>query len=260
MARSSSDFMYRAAKICGYSVILMVSGMLGFSYYTIVVQTLWRTFIMSNRVGYQLLGAVELLVFHLLFILTSVSYFRTVFTNPGFVEPQELDREAMMNVRDLKACTKCNVMKPERAHHCKLCRRCVWVNNCVGWNNYKYFVLLLNYAPAYCINVLIIIAVRFGVWGFQRDGRASGTDLQVLITALMGLAILMAATILCMYHWKLLRENKTTIEDHIKDNPYDLGPSENIREVCGNVKWRWLLPIFSANRDGYNFPRNTSAL
>jgi len=47
-------------------------------------------------------------------------------------------------------CKKCDIERPPRAHHCKVCKRCVleydhhcpWVNNCIGLNNYRYFILL----------------------------------------------------------------------------------------------------------------------
>jgi hypothetical protein len=80
-------------------------------------------------------------------------------------------------------CRKCHKFKPDRcvqqcvccaarsrricrAHHCKYCGRCVlkmdhhcpWVNNCIGFRNYKFFMLFCMYttlASCYvCVNML----------------------------------------------------------------------------------------------------------
>jgi len=48
-----------------------------------------------------------------------------------------------------KICRKCNFQKPERAHHCSVCNKCVllmdhhcpWINNCVGHKNHRYFFM-----------------------------------------------------------------------------------------------------------------------
>ncbi|EFW99734.1 dhhc zinc finger membrane protein [Grosmannia clavigera kw1407] len=54
---------------------------------------------------------------------------------------------------ELRFCKKCQARKPDRAHHCSTCRRCVlkmdhhcpWLATCVGLHNAKAFVLFLVY-------------------------------------------------------------------------------------------------------------------
>lgn len=62
----------------------------------------------------------------------------------------------------------CNIFKPERCHHCSACNRCVlnmdhhcpWINNCVGFWNRKFFMLLLIY---------VLIATYFVVASLAYD-------------------------------------------------------------------------------------------
>ena len=68
----------------------------------------------------------ELLLFHALFVPLVVSYLRCVLTDPGAVPP---DWAATIGPDDLEPgqrwCDQCDCVKPARAHHCSLCRRCV---------------------------------------------------------------------------------------------------------------------------------------
>ncbi|XP_010783828.1 palmitoyltransferase ZDHHC3-like, partial [Notothenia coriiceps] len=105
----------------------------------------------SKNLTYSIVNGT---LFNILAFLALASHLRAMCTDPGAVPKGNATKEYIESLQ-LKPgqvvykCPKCCSIKPDRAHHCSVCKRCIrkmdhhcpWVNNCVGENNQKYFVL-----------------------------------------------------------------------------------------------------------------------
>ncbi|XP_004476828.1 palmitoyltransferase ZDHHC3 isoform X2 [Dasypus novemcinctus] len=137
------------------------------------------------------------LVFNLLAFLALASHCRAMLTDPGAVPKGNATKEFIESLQ-LKPgqvvykCPKCCSIKPDRAHHCSVCKRCIrkmdhhcpWVNNCVGENNQKYFVLFTMYIALISLHALIMVGFHFlhcfeedwtnilQIYGVTREGTA----------------------------------------------------------------------------------------
>ncbi|CAE8597950.1 unnamed protein product, partial [Polarella glacialis] len=140
-------------------------------------------------------------------------------------------------------CKRC-VLKMD--HHCP------WINNCVGWNNYRYFCLFMLFLAMSCLYVVIISYPIFMQAMFPNGRRRQGSprhlgfwDAQcVALSWLMSLCILLALCLLGGFHVYLVLTNQTTIEFHsnfgnkdlakrrgeVYRNPYDLGRLRNFQQ------------------------------
>lgn len=106
----------------------------------------------------------------ILFALLNWSYTTAVFTPPGSTTndngyatlptnaPPTATSFTVKSNGELRFCKKCQTRKPDRAHHCSTCRRCVlkmdhhcpWLATCIGLRNHKAFLLFLIYTTLFC--------------------------------------------------------------------------------------------------------------
>ncbi|KAJ6972601.1 protein S-acyltransferase 12 isoform X1 [Populus alba x Populus x berolinensis] len=208
-------------------------------------------------------------------------------------------------------CNHCQNGKPPRCHHCSVCRpsfltfkclvfsmfsvsqrcvlkmdhHCVWVVNCVGARNYKFFLLFLvisipPFKSTYkllvttetiffskrlstsffslklytfmvtTMDTLVLLPGFINFFGKAKNHSSSPSDLAVIFLAFV-LNLAFALSLLCfvVMHASLLSSNTTSIEVYEKKGAarwkYDLGRKKNFEQVFGTKKALWFFPLFS---------------
>jgi len=237
-------------------------------------------------------GVLQMLFFHLVTGMMSICYVRSILEHPGEIPDNDpvwaytgdgrthadSNQLASINLQEMKKsgdrrhCKWCGKYKPDRCHHCRVCRTCIlkmdhhcpWIYNCVGFYNYKYFFLLLFYGVidlhfiAFTMTESVIgtwdLNTPFATMFFVLFGETLSIFLGILISAFF------------IFHIWLLMRAMTTIEFCEKKMPkggkevaadvgsvYDLGPYGNMRGILGQNPLTWLIPIEPGIGDGLNY-------
>ncbi|XP_066477864.1 palmitoyltransferase ZDHHC20 [Tiliqua scincoides] len=279
-------------KALAWVPVAFIALVVAWSYYAYVVELCVFTITSTGE------KVVYLVVFHLSFVNFVWSYWKTIFTAPASPSSefclsksdkelyekeerpesqQEILRRAAKDLpiyttttsRAIRYCDRCQLIKPDRCHHCSACDLCVlkmdhhcpWVNNCVGFSNYKFFLLFLFYSLLYCLFVASTVLQYFiKFWTNElQDTRAKFHVLFLFFVAAMFFISILS---LFSYHCWLVGKNRSTIEafrapmfrNGPDKNGFSLGFSKNLKQVFGDEKKYWLLPIFTSLGDGCNFP------
>ncbi|KAK3810820.1 MAG: DHHC palmitoyltransferase-domain-containing protein [Benniella sp.] len=167
-------------------------------------------------------------------------------------------------------CKRCHLPKPERAHHCSVCKRCIlkydhhcpWIHNCVGHFNHRFFLMFLTYLSIACVYFVIMGASPFLVaanvdsdetWPYWLDRTL------VAFSEVLAFAIGIAVGGMACWHWYLTLTAQTTLEQYNnayirKDckkrgetfsNMYDFGIVGNFQDLF-NIGPRGHYPWYTA--------------
>ncbi|TKY61217.1 S-acyltransferase 12 [Spatholobus suberectus] len=238
-------------RVLGYFMILLFGSIVALTYYAVVLIT-WGPLLF--RSPHRLSSFFILLLFHILLVLLAWSYLMVVVNDPGSV-PHNWGAEQ----QDGLYCSRCQNGKPPRCHHCSICQRCVlkmdhhcvWVVNCVGARNYKYFLLFLLYTfleTALDCLALVPSFIRF-FGGSKNHSLSPGGFAIIFLASILNLAFALSLLCFVVTHVSLLLSNTTSVEVHEKKKGvrwrYDLGWKKNFEQVFGTKKALWLFPLFS---------------
>lgn len=166
-------------------------------------------------------------------------------------------------------CRHCKCIKPPRTHHCGVLGKCIyhmdhycpWMSNCIGYFNYRFFLLFLLYlfiGAIYCVFVaatLLHNSVRRQ--STQPPNFNSQTDHILVFIFTVATSGALSVGILLCWHIYLICTNQTTIEFYINmeekrisraagqiyKNPFDMGAARrNLSRIFGSYS-RWYYAL-----------------
>nr|CAD7443392.1 unnamed protein product [Timema bartmani] len=216
-------------------------------------------------------GPLHVVLFNTIIFLLALAHLKAVCSDPGVVPlPQSRvdfsdihsGSQSLLQREDWTVCTRCETYRPPRAHHCRICKRCIrrmdhhcpWINNCVGEQNQKYFIQFLVYVGALSAYAIVLVVTSWLVdcpdcsnEVTVKQSRILHCVILVLESALFGMFV----SAILVDQLQAIFSDETAVEQLQKQGPYRPHKSRLalLSEVCGRVHpMMWLLPCGGVSR------------
>lgn len=205
-----------------------------------------------------------------------MAHIRAVFSDPGIVplphnnldfSDMHIGNRVPLQKEDWTVCSRCETYRPPRAHHCRVCQRCIrrmdhhcpWINNCVGEFNQKYFIQFLLYVGVASIYAIVIVVISWikeckdcNLDIIFKQHRVIHSVILLIESFLFGIFVI---AIMCDQLQAILTD-ETAIEQIQKKGPHRPRKPKLalLSEVCGRgPPLLWILPC-------QNVPKNLDNL
>ncbi|XP_015280216.1 PREDICTED: palmitoyltransferase ZDHHC3-like [Gekko japonicus] len=181
---------------CGVLCLLLTYLSVGYADYVVLEHVLLQPGFRAS-----LWCPFHAVAFNFIVVMLLASHTRAVFADPGIVPLPDTaidfsdlrsssgsSHKSSRNNEDWTVCNRCETYRPPRAHHCRVCHRCVrrmdhhcpWINNCVGELNQKYFIQFLFYTGLASLYAMGLVLTTW-LWPLDTvgaEGSAPGHPLQ----------------------------------------------------------------------------------
>lgn len=194
---------------CGIVCLVITYGAVIYADYVVL------RWIILQTMEASIWAPIHVILFNTIVFLLCMSHLKAVLSDPGRI-PLPANRLDFSDLHttgknnngggsEWTVCTRCETYRPPRAHHCRICKRCIrrmdhhcpWINNCVGERNQKFFLQFLFYVGMLSIYSVALVGYSFvypcdncNVSTLETQTRMLHSVILLLESALFGLFVL----------------------------------------------------------------------